>query len=265
MPNSTLPHATAHPIAPFLSYLASLSAPVAKRYFRVPLSVETKADDSPVTMADREIEALLRDAIQEVFSGDDIFGEEHGAERLSASRVWVLDPIDGTKSFISGMPTFGTLIAVTEDGVPVLGMIDMPVLQERWIGAKGFQTTCDGKACFTRTGRALRDASLFATSPEMFQGDDKYRFDAASRLAGLRRFGGDCYAYGLLASGSIDAVVEAGLKPYDFLSLVPIIEGAGGIITDWEGSPLSLTSTGQVVAAGSAQLHAELLEALSGG
>jgi fructose-1,6-bisphosphatase/inositol monophosphatase family enzyme len=141
-------------------------------------------------------------------------------------------------------------------------MIDMPVLDERWIGAAGFTTTCNGVPCKTRAGRTLAEASLFATSPDMFHGDERARFESASSSAGMRRFGGDCYAYALLASGYLDAVIEADLEPYDYLAMVPIIEGAGGRITDWAGGALGLHSGGQVVAAASPEMHAELIAKL---
>lgn len=251
-----------HPATAFIAHLGDLARPVARRYFRVPIEVDHKADDSPVTRADREIETLLRDTIRDTFPHDGIMGEEHGADALQADRVWVIDPIDGTKSFITGMPTFGTLIALVEHGVPVLGMIDMPVLDERWIGAAGFATTCNGVPCKTRAGRTLAEASLFATSPDMFHGEERARFESASSSAGMRRFGGDCYAYALLASGYLDAVVEAGLEPYDYLAMVPIIEGAGGRITNWAGGALGLHSGGQIVAAASEALHKELIAKL---
>lgn len=254
--------ATAHPLASLTGHLGDLARPVANRLFRVPLDVEKKPDESPVTRADREIEAMLRKAIQKAFPADGLYGEEHGRDRPQADRLWVIDPIDGTKSFISGMPTFGTLVAVLEHGEAVLGMIDMPAMGERWLGAKGHVSTYNGKPCSTRAGRRLADAILYATSPDMFKGSDRDRFERASQFASLRRFGGDCYAYALLASGYIDAVVETNLQPYDYLAMVPVIEGAGGFISDWEGGKLGLESKGQVVAAGSRELHAELLLAL---
>lgn len=259
---AALPPADSHPQAPFIAGLGDLARPVARRYFRVPLDVERKADESPVTRADRDIEAVLRTAIRSAFPADGLFGEEHGTDNLQAPRIWVVDPIDGTKSFISGMPTFGTLVAMVENGVPVLGMIDMPALNKRWLGASGYATTFDGTACATRKGVPLAEATLYATSPDLFAGEDRRRFDTVCARVGMRRFGGDCYAYALLASGFVDAVIETSLAPYDYLAMVPIIEGAGGCISDWSGQALGLQSAGDVVAAGSPELHAELVRIL---
>ncbi|HMN79659.1 MAG TPA: inositol monophosphatase family protein [Burkholderiaceae bacterium] len=259
---AALPPADSHPRAAFIAHLGDLARPIARRYFRVPLGVERKADESPVTRADRDIETALRTEIRNSFPADGLFGEEHGTDNLQAPRVWVVDPIDGTKSFISGMPIFGTLVAVVENGVPVVGMIDMPALNERWIGASGHATTFGSVACATRKGVPLAAATLYATSPDLFGGEDRRRFEAVSTRVAMRRFGGDCYAYALLASGFVDAVIETGLAPYDYLAMVPIIEGAGGRISDWSGQALGLQSAGDVVAAGSPELHAELVSLL---
>src|SRR5690606_26041695 len=157
----------------------------------------------------------------------------------------------GTKSFVSGMPTFGTLIALLRGSRPYLGVIDMPALGERWVGLAGQASVFNGEPCRTRKGVGLADAVLYSTSPEQFAGAD------------LPRYAGDCYAYGLLASGLIDAVVEATLQPYDYLSLVRIIEGAGGVVTDWEGRALHIESDGRVLAAATPELHAQMLRALA--
>jgi inositol-phosphate phosphatase/L-galactose 1-phosphate phosphatase/histidinol-phosphatase len=175
-----------------------------------------------------------------------------------------LDPIDGTKSFITGKPLFGILVAVARHGAPILGVIDQPVIHERWRGAAGKSTSFNGESIATRSCARLSDALLYATSPHIFEGAD---FEAFERLRGKVRhalYGGDCYAYGLLASGHTDLVVEASLKPYDYAALVPVVEGAGGTITDWDGKPLTLASDGRVVAAGDAALHAQALEVLGG-
>jgi histidinol phosphatase-like enzyme (inositol monophosphatase family) len=243
--------------------LADASGAVIRRYFRTAVVAEAKADATPVTIADREAEAAMRDLIAEAFPDHGIVGEEHGSERGDAELVWVLDPIDGTKSFITGRPIFGTLIALTRGGMPILGVIDQPVLGERWIGAAGAQTTFNGAAAAVRACPALDQAILNTTSPDLFDGGDRGRFD---RLAGKVRhtlYGGDCYAYALLASGFVDLVVEAGLNSYDFCALVPVIEGAGGVMTDWRGERLSMASSGRVVAAGDPGIHAQTIRALS--
>ncbi len=229
--------------------LADIAGAIARRYFRQPIDVDTKPDQTPVTVADREAEAAMRAAIERQFPADGILGEEFGVARANAARVWVLDPIDGTKSFIAGIPLFGILIALVEDGVPVLGVIDQPISLERWLGVAGEQTRKNGAPVRTRPCADLAAASLYATSPDMF-GAKRRAFERLKGAVKTARFGADCYAYGQLASGFIDLVVEADLKPYDYCALVPVVEGAGGAITDWRGNRLGLESDGRVVAAG---------------
>jgi inositol-phosphate phosphatase/L-galactose 1-phosphate phosphatase/histidinol-phosphatase len=217
-------------------HLADLGGAVARRYFRTPLAVDAKADATPVTRADREAEAAMRAAIEAAAPDHGIYGEEHGRVRIDAEFVWVLDPIDGTKSFVSGVPLFGTLIALLHHGVPVLGVIDQPVIGDRWIGAAGQGTTLNGQPVRVRPCGDLAEAVLFATTPDMFVGEDAARFDRLYRTVRFGRFGADCYASGLLAAGQIDLIAEAMLEPYDYMALVPVIEGAGGIVTDWRGA-----------------------------
>lgn len=244
--------------------LADAAGEIQRRYFRTPVSVETKADESPVTIADRESEAVMRDLIRAAYPGHGILGEEHGSDRLDAEFVWVLDPIDGTKSFITGRPLFGTLIALAHGGRPVVGMIDQSILKERWVGSEGTASAWNGRPIAVRPCPRLEDAVLYCTSPTMFRTTAENgafaRLQAAVRLP---LFGGDCYAYGLMAMGFADLVVEASLAPYDFMALVPVIEGAGGRITDWQGRPLALGSGGQVAAAGDARVHGEVTALLS--
>lgn len=253
-------------LAAFCEALADGARAVSCRHFRTATAVDTKADSSPVTRADRETEAFLRAQIAQAYPGAGLFGEEQGAGGLDSELLFVIDPIDGTKSFITGYPLFGTLLAVLRDGRPVVGVIDMPALDERWIGVAGAQTLYRwaGRtvACATGGGVALAQAAVNTTSPDMFEPDDWARFDALSKRARLRRFGGDCYQYGRLALGELDVVAEGDLKPYDYLALVPVIEGAGGTVTDWSGAPLGVDSDGRVLAAGNAALHAEALGAL---
>jgi inositol-phosphate phosphatase/L-galactose 1-phosphate phosphatase/histidinol-phosphatase len=249
--------------AAFAENLADEAGAIALRYFRRPLAVEVKADASPVTEADRRIESVIRRRIRERYPSHGLLGEEHGSEQGSSDLTWVIDPIDGTKSFISGMPTFGTLIALLEGAAPVLGVVDHPALRERWVGVAGAPTRCNGVVCRTRACTRLAHAVLYATSPDMFKGAARRRFAAISAAASMQRFGGDCYAYALLASGHIDAVIEAGLKPYDYMALVPVVAGAGGVMTDWRGRALGLESDGRVIAAATPALHSEMLERLN--
>jgi inositol-phosphate phosphatase/L-galactose 1-phosphate phosphatase/histidinol-phosphatase len=243
------------PLIDFAGALADAAGDVIRPYFRTPIAVEDKPDESPVTVADRETEAAIRSMIRDRHPDHGIIGEEHGSERADARHVWVIDPIDGTKSFISGLPLFGTLIALLEDGVPILGVIDQPILRERWLGARGRGTTLNGAPVRTRSCPSLAQAALFSTTPDMFAGDHAVRYERLRESVRLARFGGDCYAAGLLASGFVDLHVEGSMQPYDYLALVPVVEGAGGVITDWAGAPLGLDSDGFTLAAGDPVLH----------
>jgi inositol-phosphate phosphatase / L-galactose 1-phosphate phosphatase / histidinol-phosphatase len=235
--------------------LADAARTVVRRYFRQKIAVDDKSDLTPVTIADREAEAAMRRLIEGQFPDHGILGEEHGAVRREAEYVWVLDPIDGTKSFISGIPLFGTLIALTYRGRPILGVIDQAILGERWVGALGRPTILNGAAIRVRACASLDKATLFSTAPEaMFQGGDLAGYRRLAEAVKLVRMGADCYAYAQLASGFIDLVVESGLKPYDYCALVPVIEGAGGVITDWQGRALDLAADGKVIACGDPSL-----------
>ncbi len=241
--------------------LADAAARESMRHFRAPLAVETKADTSPVTLADKAAETAMRDILARECPHDGIYGEEHGSERLEANCVWVLDPIDGTRSFITGSPLWGTLIGLMEGGRITLGMIDMPVLGERWIGHEGAALR-NGEAVQVRTTATLSDARIVTTSPDIFSPVEWQAFDALSRRCAMRRFGGDCYGYAQLAGGTIDLVVEAGLQPYDYLGPTGLIEAAGGVVTDWQGRALGLDSDGRVLAAATSALHAKALAML---
>ncbi|MDW3204940.1 MAG: histidinol-phosphatase [Alphaproteobacteria bacterium] len=244
--------------------LADIARPIARQYFRTSLSVVSKQDDSPVTIADRSIEAAMREEIERTFPDHGILGEEHGTVRLDAEAVWVLDPIDGTKAFITGMPSFGTLIACCVGGRPILGVIDQPIQEERWLGAAGRVSTCNGTEITVSGRETLADSVLYATGPEMFVGTpEEARFARLRDAMRFTRYSGDCYAYGLLASGYVDLVVEAQLQPYDYCALAPVVEGAGGVIADWNGAPLTLNSDGRVVAAASPALHRAALQRLN--
>lgn len=238
--------------------LADAAGAAIRPYFRARYGLEIKADASPVTQADREAEAAIRALIGRERPEDGIVGEEYGAHRADAERVWVLDPIDGTRAFIAGRPTFGTLIALLVEGRPVLGIIDQPVAGERWVGAAGQPTLFNGAPARTRSCGALSRA-LFATTAPWFCGE----FEALRAASGDTVLGGDCYNYGLLASGHVDLVVEDSLKLHDWAALLPVIEGAGGRMTDWSGLPLVPDSGGQVVAVGDPALLDQVLPLLT--
>jgi inositol-phosphate phosphatase/L-galactose 1-phosphate phosphatase/histidinol-phosphatase len=255
-----------HPDFPAALSLAGQLADVARRialqHFRTPLAIERKVDDTPVTVADRDIELRMRRMIRAAFPGHAIRGEEFAAEG-NGEFTWVLDPIDGTKSFISGYPLFGSLIALLQGARAVLGVMEVPALAERWVGADGRATLFNGKPARTSERRSLGQAILYTTTAETFGQAERPRFEALGARAALRRFGGDCYLYGMLASGYCDLVVEAKLKPHDFMAAIPIVTGAGGRISDWHGAPLEAASDGRVLAAANEALWRQALEALS--
>ena len=247
----------------FAGSLADAAGPILLRHFRKTVSVDTKSDKTPVSIADRDAEQAMRQLISDRYPGHGILGEEHGTDRIEAEYVWVLDPIDGTKAYLAGKPLFGTLIALLQNGVPVLGIIDQPILGERWLGATGHQTRFNGSDVETRQCTNLEKASLNATSPDMFKGSDYTRFEALTSKTAMTMYGGDCYAYGLLASGHIDLIVEADLKPYDFFALVPVVSGAGGSMTDWMGNLLNLQSDGRIIATGDATILPQITAILN--
>jgi inositol-phosphate phosphatase/L-galactose 1-phosphate phosphatase/histidinol-phosphatase len=201
--------------------------------------------------------------LENQFPEHGILGEEFGGQNLDAEYVWVIDPIDGTKAFVTGKPLFGTLISLCQNGRPVIGVIDQPILKERWIGATGHPTTHNGNMISTRKCNKIADAWLSATSPDMFKGTQESAFQLLAKEVKFSLYGGDCYSYGLLASGFSDIVCEATMQPYDYCALAPIVEGAGGKISDWAGKPLTMTSNGTVLAAGDMNIHQVAVEILS--
>ena len=256
---------TEHPDFPAALALAGQLADVARRvvreHFRAPIAVDRKADGTPVTIADRDIETHMRRMIRTAFPRHAVRGEEFAAEG-SGEFTWVLDPIDGTKSFVSGYPLFGSLIALQQQDRAVLGVIEAPVVAERWVGVEGRATLFNDKPARTRDCRSLGEAILYTTTPDTFDAGERSRFEALSARTALRRFGGDCYLYGMLASGFCDLVVEAHLKPHDFMAVIPVVTGAGGRISDWRGAPLGPASDGRVVAAATEALWAQALDGL---
>ncbi len=233
-------------------------------FFRSTYSYETKEDASPVTEADRAAEAAIRAILETECPHDAIIGEEYGEKAGTSGRSWVIDPIDGTVSFMAGRPIFGTLIALLEDGWPVLGVIDQCINNERWVGTTGQETTLNGRPVRTRACPSLAEASLATSGPQYFSQHDGDHFMALAAKTAHKRmlFGGDCYNYALLASGHIDLVVEAGLKLHDFAALIPIITGSGGMMSDWSGDPLHAASDGHVIAVGDPARLDDVLEAL---
>ena len=257
-------------LVPVLHELADQAEAVALKYFRQPLAVEDKADESPVTRADREAESAMRQLLETRFPEHGILGEEHGHAGRDREWQWILDPIDGTRAFISGLPLFGTLIALAHKEVPVLGMMALPALGERWwtalpghaqhrIAYPQLQTQDARVSQKTR----LTEAYAYSTDPAMFSPEQQARLAPVQQQVKMQRFGGDCYSYGLLASGHIDLVLEADLKPYDIAGPAAVITAAGGRVTDWNGQPVLASGwDGTVVAAASDALHQATLALL---
>ena len=259
---------TAVDFAAFVDELATVSGETILPFFRTSLGVHNKSDTGgfdPVTAADRAAEAAMRTLIRRTFPEHGIIGEEYGPERAEAEYVWVLDPIDGTKSFIAGMPAWGTLIALTRFGEPVFGMMHQPFTREHFTGdgsAARYRGPAGDRALRARPCAALDDAVLLTTSPLLMREADRRRFQRVEEAVRLSRYGGDCYAYCMLAAGHVDLVIETELKPYDVLPLIPIIEGAGGVVTTWDNDRPH--DGGRVIAAGDRRLHARALELLRG-
>lgn len=238
--------------------------PVIRRHFRTPMAVDAKTDASPVTIADREAEQLMRDMIMARFPDHGIRGEEYGLHQPDAEWSWVLDPIDGTKSFVSGSLAFGTQIALLCKGRPLLGIIDQPITCERWIGRAGCNTTLNGGMIRTSRTTRIEDAVIYTSAIDHFRDDTRVRYDAVARKARFQRSSHDCYAAGLLALGTVDLLLEGNVHDYDILPQLPIIEGAGGIVTDWDGRPLTdMRRFDTVVMAANAELHAKVIARLA--
>jgi myo-inositol-1(or 4)-monophosphatase len=251
----------------FIGQLATASGKTILPFFRTSLGVENKnagRDLDPVTEADRAAEAVMRRMIKDSFPKHGIVGEEFGSERADAEYVWVLDPIDGTKSFIAGLPIWGTLIALMHRGTPVYGMMHQPYIGERFTGDNGaarYEGPSGKRKLAVRRCATLAEAVLFTTSPRLMNAADRARFERVESEVRLSRYGGDCYAYCMLAAGHLDLVIETELKPYDVAALIPIVSGAGGIMTTWEGEPAQ--SGGRIVAAGDRRVHEAALKLLN--
>ena len=245
--------------------LADAAGEAIRPWFRTAIDVERKGDATPVTEADRAAETAMRCILAAEAPHDTVIGEEFGAKAGTSGRSWVLDPIDGTAGFLAGRAMFGTLIALVVEGWPVLGVIDQPILKERWVGASGRPTTFNGQPARTRACRSLAEATLATTGPHYFDDHDGGHFMALAARTDHKRMvmGGDCYNYAMLASGHLDVVCEAGLKLHDWAALVPVIEGAGGTMCDWNGDPLHAGSDGHVLALGDPARLEEVIAALA--
>jgi myo-inositol-1(or 4)-monophosphatase len=251
----------------FLHHLADIAADAILPYFRKPIAFESKSGKrfDPVTAADLDAERAIRAAIRAAYPDHGIVGEEFGDSDASADSLWVIDPIDGTRSFIAGVPVWGVLIGLVQNNIPRVGLMAQPFTGERFFGDRAiarYRGPDGERDLATRRCDGIADAVLFTTSPRHFTGDALAAYQRVEARARLARYGTDCYAYCMIAAGFVDAVIEADLKPYDILPLIPIIEGAGGRVTDWQGNPPP--GTGEVVATGDPRLHDEILALLSG-
>ncbi len=243
------------------------AAKVTMQYFRQSLNVDNKAGENafdPVTQADKEAEIAIREILSSEFPQIGFYGEEHDAVESESGLTWVVDPIDGTRAFMSGMPLWGTLIGLFNGENAILGVMDQPFFNERFTAANGLsqlRNASSVQTLKTRSGISLESATMYCTTPDMFVGDqEKRRFEGVKDAVQLTRYGGDCYAYGLLAAGHVDVVLDCDLKPYDIQALIPIIEAAGGVVTDWQGN--SAVDGGFVVASGSSAIHEQTLKIL---
>jgi myo-inositol-1(or 4)-monophosphatase len=259
---------TAIDFAAFVDELAAVSGEAILPFFRTALSVEDKGGSrgfDPVTAADRAAESAMRSLIRRTFPAHGIVGEEFGDERPDAEYVWMLDPIDGTKSFICGMPAWGTLIGLMRFGAPVFGMMHQPFTRERFSGDGGaarYRGPVGDRALQVRPCAALADAVLFTTHPALMTAKERRAFAKVENEVRLSRYGGDCYAYCMLAAGHIDLVIETGLQAHDVVPLIPIIIGAGGIVTSWEGT--AAEGGGRIIAAADKRVHAAAQAILAG-
>ncbi|MGE0284472.1 MAG: inositol monophosphatase family protein [Rhizobiaceae bacterium] len=244
----------------FANQLADTARRLLTKHAGDALGVSVKPDRSLVTRMDLMIETELRAMIADRFPAHGIIGEEEGTEAADAEAVWILDPIDGTAPFIVGLPVYGTLIALAIDGVPQLGVIDIPAVDARWLGAPGRQTTCNGRAVSVRSCADLSLALMTNSNQDYIPAPDLPALDALRKTTATRVYGGAALNYGRLAEGRSDLALDAGQKVFDFAPFKPVVEGAGGVITDWQGKPLTIHSSGHILAAGDAGVHRQALE-----
>lgn len=255
-------------IIDFANHLADIASKISLKYYRQENDESAKEDDSPVTKADKEIEEQIRYAILKKFPHHGIIGEEFGNHNDNAEFVWIIDPIDGTSSFIVGRPIFGNLIALSHNNNVILGIINQPINRERWIGIDQQGSWLNNKKIQTRNCQQISHAVLSSSSPFFFKNENKIIFEKICQLTKYQKiggviYGGDCYAYGCLAAGFVDLIIEPELKVYDFASHIPIIKNANGIITDWQGNKLKLESNTKLVASASTKLHDEVLHLIN--
>lgn len=248
----------------FANFLADEAAKISCKYFRQSLSIDSKENKTPVTIADREIELHLRELIKQHYPEHGIIGEEFANSAENAAFCWVLDPIDGTVAFSTGKPTFTTLVALLQNDLPILSIIDQAISNERFSALVGSPAQLNQQCLQTSKVNKLADVRLNATTPYMFTtNDEKSKFELLRKQVRLTSFGGDAYAFGLLAAGHIDIIMEADLQYYDIAALIPIITASGGVISDWQGNPLSREFNGQCLACANIELQQQALQVIN--
>ena len=258
------PHSDRAAAEAFLSELPSVSRAVISQYFRQSFAIDNKVSNSPVTIADRAAEAALRQSISAAFPGHAIMGEEQGGH-VDEGLSWIIDPIDGTRSFITGRPLFGTLIGIVDGGIPVSGLIDMPAINETYRTEDGrslFESAAGTVAIRSRSCDRLEDAHIATTSPDAFTAEGWQAFTSVKDKCASSVYGGDCYNYALLAAGHLDIVIEHQLGAYDMMALVPILQNAGAYVTDWQGAPITINNDGSLLACATRALHQDALKCL---
>ena len=247
----------------FANLLADSASQTSMKYFRKKLEVDNKDDESPVTIADKETEKIIRDKIRKNFPNHGILGEEYENENLESEFIWVIDPIDGTRSYIAGHKDFGNLISLLHNNQPIIGIINCPAHNERWLGIKNVKTTCNGKNVLTSGIKKIENAYLFTSGVYFYEPFFRKGFKTLKEKTKYFRLGGDCYMYGMLSSGLIDIVIEDTLKAHDYMALINVVEGAGGKISDKYGKPITLQSDGSLIASSSPQLHNEIINIIN--
>ena len=247
----------------FANSFADKSKKILKRKYLKNFNVKKKIDGSFVTDVDQEIESLFKKLLSKKFPNHGIIGEEYGSKNLESKYIWVIDPLDGTHSFISGKPLFGTLISCLKNNNPIIGVIDIPILNYRWYGGKDVGVYFNKKRCSKiKSQKMIKNSIISSTSPFMFNKNDQKKVVNIYNETRFPIFGTDCYAYGLLLLGKIDLIVEADLKPWDYMAQIPLIKELGGNITDWEGKDLNINSKGKIIASMSMNHHKKLIKFL---
>tara|TARA_Y100001970_G_scaffold288916_1_gene417693 strand:- start:3102 stop:3878 length:777 start_codon:yes stop_codon:yes gene_type:complete len=247
----------------FANYLADESSKITNKYFRTKISIDNKEDESPVTIADQETEMKIRELIMSKYASHGILGEEYENINNNAEFVWVIDPIDGTRSFIAGHKDYGTLISLLHNEKPILGIINCPAHEERWIGVKDKKTTLNNKEISTSSINKIEDSYLFTSGIYFDEPILRKGYEKIKNKSRYYRLGGDCYMYGMLASGYIDIVIEDTLKAHDYMALINVIEGAGGKVTDKYGKEVNVNSDGSLVASSNFQLHQQIISIIN--